>query len=195
MPGPAQRAGRRTGSGQIFSWRKESIEHFVEELPHLGGIRDTVLGEGILGALVRFPIEESVAGSVHDIQHGILDRNDFDSDEAFLAAIKRWYAEDRRFRINHISWWKQELPSKEEMEFGLKTLEENNFEVDYIITHCAPQEIASAMGYRGSDMLTQYLNTIASDTKFTRWYFGHYHNELTVYGKFVLLYNRIERIV
>lgn len=131
----------------------------------------------------------------HDIQDGILDRDNFDSNEAFLAAIKQWYADDKWFRINHISWWQQELPSKEEMAFGLKTLEENNFEVDYIITHCAPQEIASAMGYRGSDMLTQYLNTIASDTKFTRWYFGHYHNELTVYGKFVLLYNRIERIV
>lgn len=106
--------------------------------------------------------------SSHDIQDGILDRDNFDSNGAFLKAIKQWYAEGKWFRINHVSWWKEELPSKEEMDFGLQTLEQNNFEVDYIITHCCPQEVASFMGYRGSDILTQYFNTTASDTKFTR---------------------------
>ena len=133
--------------------------------------------------------------SSHDIQDGILDRGDFVSDEDFLAEIERWYRDDKWFRINHVSWWKQELPTNEEMEHGLRTLEANNFEVDYIISHCCPQEVASAMGYRGSDILTQYFNTVASDTKFTQWHFGHYHDELQVYGKFILHYMDIHRIL
>ena len=133
--------------------------------------------------------------SSHDIQDGILDRDDFATDDDFLDEIRRWYAQDKYFRINHVSWWKQELPTNEEMEHGLQTLEANNFEVDYIISHCCPQEVASIMGYRGSDILTSYFNTVAYDTKFTQWHFGHYHDELQVYGKFILHYTDIERIL
>jgi len=133
--------------------------------------------------------------SSHDIDDGILDPDAYPEADMFERVYRRWRRMGKQFRVNHISWWKQELPSKEEMEFGLKTLEENNFEVDYIVSHCAPQEVASAMGFRGSDILTQYFNTIASDTKFKRWYFGHYHSDQTVFGKFILLYSQIERVV
>lgn len=39
------------------------------------------------------------------------------------------------FRINHWSWWKQELPSKEEMEEGRQNLEKHDNKVDFIVTH------------------------------------------------------------
>ncbi len=131
----------------------------------------------------------------HDIKDGILDRDNFKSDTEFLQTVREWSYMGKWFRINHVSWWKEEMPSKEEMDFGLKTLEQNKFKVDYIITHCAPQEVSSMLGFRDSDVLTQYFNDVASGTKFTRWYFGHYHREQTVYGKFVLLYHKIERVI
>ena len=133
--------------------------------------------------------------SSHDIDDGILDGADFETPQAFYAAIKQAYKYGKQFRINHISWWEQELPSQEEMDFGMKTLEENNFETDFIISHCCPQDVASALGFRGSDKLTMYFNKVASRTKFNRWYFGHYHGEESVWGKFVLHYDKIERIV
>ena len=133
--------------------------------------------------------------SSHDISDGILDRDDFDSTDKFLATIRQWYKYGKIFRINHVSWWKEELPSQEEMDFGRKTLEENNFETDYIISHCCPQEVASVLGFHGSDRLTMYFNDIARDTKFTKWFFGHYHGEESVWGKFILHYEKIERIL
>ena len=133
--------------------------------------------------------------SSHDIDDGILDADDFETPQAFYAAIKQGYKYGKQFRINHISWWEQELPSQEEMDFGMKTLEENNFETDFIISHCCPQDVASALGFHGSDRLTIYFNEVASRTKFNRWYFGHYHGEESVWGKFVLHYDKIERIV
>ena len=133
--------------------------------------------------------------SSHDIDDGILDADDFETPQAFYAAIKQGYKYGKQFRINHISWWEQELPSQEEMDFGMKTLEENNFETDFIISHCCPQDVASALGFHGSDRLTMYFNEVASRTKFNRWYFGHYHGEESVWGKFVLHYDKIERIV
>lgn len=133
--------------------------------------------------------------SSHDIHDGILDADDFQTPEEFYATIKRWYAEDKWFRINHVSWWKQEMPSEDEMAFGLQTLIHNQSKVDFIISHCCPQEIASMMGFREPDRLTQWFNMVAHTVQYDRWYFGHYHDEKQIMGKFVLLYHKIERLL
>lgn len=133
--------------------------------------------------------------SSHDIRDGILDPDDFESVDAFYAVYKQWSFMNRMFRVNHLSWWKQELPTQEELDHGWKTLEDNNFETDFIVSHCCPQEVASVLGFRESDNLTSWFNEVAHKTKFEKWHFGHYHDETKVYGKFVLHYTDIERIV
>lgn len=131
----------------------------------------------------------------HDISDGIIDRDNYPDNQSFLDDIKLWSIYRREFRINHVSWWKEELPSQEEMDFGLKTLEENGNKVDYIITHCCPQEIATVNGFYEADVETMYFNQIAHTVQFDKWYFGHYHDNRQTYIKFVMLYDRIERIV
>lgn len=131
----------------------------------------------------------------HDIKDGILDRDNYPDNESFMKDVQLYCMFNKRFRINHVSWWKEELPSKEEMDFGLKTLEENNNTVDFIITHCCPQEIATANGFYKADIETSYFDEIARKVKFDKWFFGHYHDERQTYGKFVMLYDKIERIV
>ena len=133
--------------------------------------------------------------SSHDIQDGILDADDFDSPHDFYQAIKQWYAQGKLFRINHVSWWKQELPSKEELAFGLQTLIRNDNKVDFIISHCCPQEIASLCGFREPDILTSWFNMVAYTVQFDKWFFGHYHDERQIMGKFIMLYEKIERIL
>lgn len=133
--------------------------------------------------------------SSHDIQDGILDRDNFESDEEFYDTIKRWYAEDKWFRVNHVSWWEQELPTQEELDFGLKVLEENGNKCDYIISHCCPQELAIMLGYREPDILTNYFNTIAHTVQFDKWYFGHYHRDEDIMSKFTCLYHVIDRLI
>lgn len=133
--------------------------------------------------------------SSHDISDGILDREDFDSDEEFLATVRDWDKRWKMFRINHISWWKQELPTEDELAFGLQTLIKNGNKVDYIISHCCPQEVASLCGFREPDVLTQWFNMIFHTVQFNKWYFGHYHDNRKIMGKFILLYESIVRII
>lgn len=133
--------------------------------------------------------------SSHDISDGILDRADFDSDEEFVATVKDWGKQWKMFRINHLSWWKQELPTGDELAFGLQTLIQNGNKVDYIISHCCPQEIASLCGFREPDVLTQWFNMVAHTVQFDRWYFGHYHDNRQIMSKFILLYEKIERVL
>ena len=131
----------------------------------------------------------------HDIQDGIIDRKDYDSDTSFRNAIRLYRLTGMMFRVNHLSWWEQEMPSKDEMDFGLRTLKENDNCVDFIISHCCPQEIASFMGFYAADELTSYFDEVAHTVKFKRWYFGHYHDTRTIFYKFILLYDGIERVL
>ncbi len=132
----------------------------------------------------------------HDIQDGVLDRNDFKSDEDFVNKIRVWSKQKKMFRINHVSWWEQELPSREEMDFGLSQLENRGFEVDYIISHCCPQDIAALCGFHETDRLTTYFAAIAQNTKFRKWFFGHYHDDKAVLlNNYIMLYEQIVRIV
>ena len=99
-------------------------------------------------------------------------------------------------RINHLSWWKDELPSEEEMEFGEQTLKECGYEVDYVISHSLPQEICSSCGYRTPDAITMYFNSLLQNgLKFKEWWAGHYHQEKRIMGKFNIIYDNIVRII
>lgn len=92
----------------------------------------------------------------HDIQGGILE-----ADDPLYREKKR--ALNRKgipYRINHVSWWKEELASEEEMQEAMKNLEAHNYEVDYIITHCCSSDTQEVIGGRGlykPDRQTDFL--------------------------------------
>lgn len=135
--------------------------------------------------------------SSHDIDDGVLDRADFPSEEAFKKTVSRWKKKKKMFRINHVSWWEREMPSPQEMTFGSQQLDECDNEVDFIITHCAPQSVVCL--FAGSsyqmDALTSYFNVIAESVRFRKWFFGHYHGDAQILGDYIMLYRQIVRIV
>ena len=70
--------------------------------------------------------------SSHDISGGILEPDDPDYKTKKKVLDQGWLP----YRINHVSWWKQELPSEAEMEEGLKNLSLHGNTVDFIVSHC-----------------------------------------------------------
>ena len=133
----------------------------------------------------------------HDIQDGILDIKNYESLTDLVHDYNKRTKKGEMLRINHISWWANELPEKYEMKRGIENLKKVNFEVDYVISHCLPQDVCSAAGYRSADKLTMYFNSLRLDhkLKFHRWYCGHYHREQAIFGKFIIKYENIERIL
>lgn len=121
----------------------------------------------------------------HDIQDGILN---LDEKEKIYEYRKR----GAYFRIRDFSWWDLELPTKQEMENGIKNLEKINYKVDYIISHCCPTNVQALINstYK-RDILTDYLQQISEKCTFKRWYFGHYHDYKQVNSQFTLLYEDI----
>lgn len=132
----------------------------------------------------------------HDIQDGILEPSDFEDTRELVKTYNRLTRQGKMLRINHISWWKEEMPSDEEMEHGAITLDKNDNKVDFIVSHCCPQHIASIFshGLYKPDELTLYFDNISEHTKFSKWFFGHYHNDDVVSDKYIMLYNQIIQI-
>ena len=143
-----------------------------------------------------FEIEENLfftfgGASSHDIRDGILEKDD--------ERISKWYKEFRQFRINHVSWWQEELPSKEEMEEGINNLKRYHNKVDFIITHSPCTSVLKQMdagaGLFHADRLTDYLQKIKENTEYSKWFFGHMHvNENIPWEKSIAIFEQIIRI-
>ena len=104
--------------------------------------------------------------------------------------------QDLCYRVNHISWWEQELPTDREMEEGLTNLAAHGSRVDVIVTHCCASSTQALIGgglYK-PDRLTAYLEEVKQSVKFRKWFFGHYHDNRMVSAQEILLYEQIIRI-
>lgn len=130
--------------------------------------------------------------SSHDILGGILEMGDPSFKLKKRKLDKGWLP----YRINHVSWWKQELPSEEEMEEGWKNLQTHQNVVDFIVTHCCASstQILLSGGMYKPDIATKYLEKIHQTVKFKKWFFGHYHDNKNVSAEEILLYEQIIRI-
>ena len=129
----------------------------------------------------------------HDIEDGILNPKAPDYEEQYWA-LRRMGA---RFRVNHRSWWKQELPDKSEYEEARHSLESIHYEMDYVITHCAPNSIVDILGDGGyvHDHLTDFLEEVKKRARFHYWLFGHYHDSKIIDDRFVLLWEQMVQVV
>ena len=106
---------------------------------------------------------------------------------------------DRRgkymYRIDGLSWWKEELPSDKEMQNGLENLEKTGNRVDYIITHSPPASIIALLGFGAykQDILTEYLEDIRCTIDYNYWFMGHMHMNGRFTKQDFLLYEQIVR--
>ena len=89
------------------------------------------------------------------------------------------YSVDKYMRTPGYSWWEREMPSDAEMEEGNKNLEANNYEVDYILTHTAPEDTMTLFhpSPEHEKRLNNYLEYVRENTKYKHWYMGHLHRD------------------
>lgn len=129
----------------------------------------------------------------HDVTDGILEADDPD----LRRKVKRLEKVGALYRINHLSWWKEEMPSEAEYEEGRTSLNAYGWECDYILSHCAPSSVQALMSCGGfaPDPLTDYLEEIKNRCDYRKWFFGHYHEDECVDDRHQVLYHRLERIL
>lgn len=145
--------------------------------------------------LREFSLQDKFGGKVREIAPNIyhLERGQvltIDGQRFFVMGGAR--SHDKEYRTEHISWWKDEMPSMKEMERGINALDNNGWSVDYVLTHCAPRSIQTMIAdWYENDPLVSYLERIMVDLQFKRWYFGHYHIDKIMNDQFIALYNKV----
>lgn len=154
-------------------------------------------------ALYKYPIVDKFGGKVHKISDSIfhLCRGGYYTIEGktfFTFGGAR--SHDLWCRKEGKSWWKEELPTGEECEYGFEVLTAHGNKADFLITHCADDillhEIERVNHFHAEhDILTNYLRIIKSIADFGHHYFGHYHYDADFDGKATVLYNKIIQII
>lgn len=107
--------------------------------------------------------------SSHDISGGILEPDDPDYKAKKKVLDQGWLP----YRINHVSWWAQEL------------------------SHCCSSSTQALLGggLFTPDVLTNYLEQVRQTVIFKKWFFGHYHDNKNVNAGEILLYEQVIRIL
>jgi len=162
----------------IAEWNGAKVSFIRENIIHLK--RGQILN------LNGYKIFTMGGAECHDISDGIIDP----TEPGALAKIRKYKAENKRFRVKGISWWPEELPSKSELQEGLVNLATHNYTVDLILSHCASSSMQTKLG-RGHypiNRLTEYLDDIQKNVNYKLWVMGHYHGDSVIDEKHVLLY-------
>ncbi len=156
--------------------------------------------------LNAFPRENKFENEVGVIRNNIfhlLRGNIYNIDDNKIFVMGGGLSIDKKYRTENISWWKEEEPSREEIENAFNSLEAVNNTVDYIFTHSMPSKLKSYL--KGSFIENGFYDSKGSSHSYTEkfldellniefriWYFGHYHTNIIIedekYGKFVGLY-------
>lgn len=145
--------------------------------------------------LKQYPVTDKFGGPVQEIAPSVyhLCRGGvFHIDGAKFFVMGGAASHDKMFRKEGVSWWREEIPSIKEMYLGLDNLEREEWKVDYILTHCAPNSIEAKMApWYEQDPLTSYLQQVMDRCDYKRWYFGHYHVDKVVDERHIAVYNCI----
>ncbi len=117
---------------------------------------------------------------------------------------------DKDRRIENVSWWSQEQPSKKEMDYGIDNLIKHDMKVDVVLTHTCPKYIVpvildepmdtlhhkkySNYYHKFYDPLTKYLEYVKDSIQFENWFFGHFHEDKKIDDRFLAMYERIIKL-
>lgn len=94
------------------------------------------------------------------------------------------------------AWWPQEIPTDNEVLYGLDNLQNYNNKVDYIITHDCPLQYKNLIfalhgdrygNERANEVSNKLDNFISID--FKHWYCGHLHRDETVKDLTILFHD------
>ena len=152
-------------------------------------------------ALDRYPVEEWHGGKIHRISDTVIHLmrgQVYEIGGRTFFTMGGAQSTDKMCRKEGVSWWAREIPSDEEFDEAIRNLDKHDFKVNYIVTHCAPENYAFYMQMEYSrkfNRLTEFLSSLITEYNidFDGWYFGHYHED-TNFDKFHCLYQRVIEI-
>lgn len=146
--------------------------------------------------LENYPVENYAGGKVHRIGANIrhLMRGElFTIEGKTIFAFGGGESTDKEDRLKAGKWWEREMPTLEEMEHGVDRLNKLDRNIDYIVTHEPPAKVRSIVDnrLRNFNMLDAYLDQLAKNITYDKWFFGSLHLDRKITGKAYAVFNDV----
>jgi predicted phosphodiesterase len=147
--------------------------------------------------LKNYPFEEWNGGTIQKITPNIFHLcrgNMFELDDKKVFAFGGAESHDKQFRIPGKTIWEEEMPSEDEMQYGLDTLNRHGWKADIVITHSLPSYILHNLNIAGlytPNVLTDYFERIDEKLRFDMWFSGHYHMYRQCTSKHYMIFDNI----
>lgn len=114
------------------------------------------------------------------LKHGYI--FDFDGDK--VGVFGGASSIDRGTRTEGVSWWKQEIPTMQDMQLFIDNLDAVGGKIDYLLTHTtASDELIFHIqsNYKIADAVTSFLMFVKDNYIITKQhYLGHFHQNLSI---------------
>lgn len=186
--------------GYIFTGSRKENE-FLDKLEKL---KFTILfvdgNHEAFPLIASYPQEVWNGGKVHRIRKNILHlmRGQVFTIEGYrVFAMGGANSIDRCMREEGVSWWPEEMPSEAEYAEADENLKKAGYEVDYIITHAAPEDTMSMFHPYHPDERKHnfYLEWVREHVKYRHWYFGHLHEDCDLWRHQTVLWFDVRNMV
>jgi predicted phosphodiesterase len=146
--------------------------------------------------LNSYPVKTWNGGKVHMISNSIyhLMRGQvFNIGGRKILTIGGGESVDKQIRREGVSYWKEELPTVNDIKEYIKTIKANDCKFDYVITHCCANRFHKYLDlqFNKTDILTDFFESMEDKIKYDCWFFGHYHQDKEIDDKHVCLFNDI----
>lgn len=183
--------------------REQNYLDFLSELPFCLLFADG--NHENFDKINSYPMEMWCGGNVHVIRRnekGIPKVIHLMRGQIFLIEGKKIftfggaYSIDRAWRQPGYSWWFQEMPTDEEMKEAIQNLEKNQYNVDYIITHTAPEDTMCLFhpNHPEEKPLNNFLEWVRENTTYRHWYFGHLHEDRDLWRNQTVLWYEVRAV-
>lgn len=149
-------------------------------------------------ALAALPVGEWRGGAVHRVSPSVIHLmrgqsyslplgKGEETTEVSVFAMGGARSVDRYRRTEGRSWWPSELPGYDEIDAAEATLDSLGWDVDLVLTHAQPVEVAvAATGMwewqNESDRLASWLGYVRDRLSYRLWLSGHLHVDASALG-------------
>lgn len=150
--------------------------------------------------LNQYPIKDWNNGKVHQISENIIHLmrgQVYTINDKKIFTFGGATSSDKQYRINHVTWWENEVPNFDDYDEAIKNLKLYNYKVDLIITHSCDEKSLyyqplvtldkAKKVYEENQLLSNFEQIIDYD----HWYFGHYHIDGDINEKKTAVFNNI----
>jgi hypothetical protein len=127
-------------------------------------------------------------GSIYHLKRGEI--YDFEGRKVLTVGGAR--STDKAYRIPYKSWWPEEQLSEKDEKNIIASLESVNYQVDYILTHTCPTNIATqifSVEIIERDKTVAMMDFMQKYVSRRQWHFGHFHLSRGFDGDYICHYN------